>query len=375
MRYLVVLFILIITYSCINRDSIHSRSIIIPDGRVVKIFHLQNKQGVSVDAMEYGATLINIFTQDRNGNFGNILAGYDSVKTYFQDQSYFGCVVGRYANRIAGGRFKLNGIEYNLLKNEKNINHLHGGINGFNKKLWKGTPIIAEGSQAVKFIYISPDGEEGYPGNLNATVTYTLNDSNELHIDYTATTDKATIVNLSCHSYFNLSGNCNTGILAHQLQINADSFLMVDRNLIPIGNASSVANTPFDFRTPKNIGMDFSVPDSQLIYSNGGYDHNFILNGNRNNNSMNFALRLSEPKTGRILEIFTNQPGLQFYSGNFLNGSIIGKNSCAYQKYGALVFETQKFPDSPNHSSYPSTELQPGQTYRHNTVLKFKIIK
>ncbi len=207
-----------------------------PDGRNVKIFHLQNKKGISIEVMEYGAIILDILTPDQNGKFENIVAGYDSPEDYFKDQSYFGAVVGRYANRIAGGRFKLNGIDYHLSKNEKNINHLHGGFNGLNKKIWKGSPIPGVGNEAVKFEYTSPDGEEGYPGNLNITVTYTLNDSDELHIDYQATTDKPTVVNLSNHSYFNLSGDFNSGILEHQLEINADSFLTVDQE--PYTNGS-----------------------------------------------------------------------------------------------------------------------------------------
>jgi aldose 1-epimerase len=373
MRYIAILFILIFIHSCKTKENNNVRTVMMPDGRAVKVFHLINKQGISVDVMEYGATLLNILTPDKNGKFINILAGYDSVETYFRDKSYFGCVVGRYANRIAEGKFKLNNIEYQLKRNEKNTNHLHGGIEGLNKRLWQGVPIIADKSQAVKLSYMSPDGEEGYPGNLNISVTYTLNDSNDLHIDYQAVTDKATVVNLSNHSYYNLSGNCQTSILEHQLQINADSFLMVNSNLIPVGNGVSVLNTPFDFRKPKNIGKDINALDSQLVYCNGGYDHNFILNSKAKNDHLNFALRLCEPKSGRVLEFFTDQPGLQFYSGNFLNGSIAGKNGCVYKKYDALVFETQKFPDSPNHPEYPSTELNPGQTYSHHTILKFKV--
>ena len=373
MKYIVIVFIIICFVSCNKKQNIDVSNVTMPDGRTVKVFHLQNKQGISVDVMEYGATILNIFTPDRSGNFNDILAGYDSIETYFRDQSYFGCVVGRFANRIAEGKFMLDSVEYKLNKNEKNINHLHGGINGLNKKLWKGNLIIADHSQAVKLSYISPDGEEGYPGNLDITVTYTLNDSNELKMDFIAKTDKATVVNLTNHLYYNLSDSCKTSILEHQLQVNANSFLKVNKNLIPVGAASSVENTPFDFREPKTIGKDIYAPDSQFIYC-GGYDHNFILNRN-NNDNLNFAVRLYEPTSGRVLELFTNQPGLQFYSGNFLNGNIIGKKGRVYKKYDALALEAQKFPDSPNHCNYPSTELQIGQTYNHNTVLRFKIVE
>lgn len=375
MKYLVLFFSLVCLMSCETDRAIKVRSVTMPDGRKVNVYHLQNKQGISVDVMEYGATLLGISTPDSKGNFENILAGYDSVNTYFTDKSYFGCIVGRYANRIADGKFSLEGKEYNLPKNEKNINHIHGGVNGFHKKLWKGTPVSESNNQKVVFNYTSPDGEEGYPGNLDVTISYSLNDSNELHIDYKATTDKATILNLSSHSYFNLSGDKMAGILEHQLQINADSFLAVDRNLIPTGKGSPVLNTPFDFRKPKAIGSDIAVADSQLIYSNGGYDHNFILNKSGDEKQLGFALRLVEPKSGRVLEIFTNQPGLQFYSGNFFDGSLVGKKGRIYKKHDALVFETQKYPDSPNHPDFPSTNLMPGQTYTHHTVLKFNTLK
>ena len=375
MRYLLIILILNCLFSCQTEENSKITTVTMPDGRSVKVFHLQNKNGVSVDVMEYGATLINIYTPDNKGKLENIVAGYDSVETYFSDNSYFGSIVGRFANRIADGKFKINDTEYSLPRNEKNINHLHGGINGLNKKLFKGTLFINEDNQVVKFNYTSPDGEEGYPGNLDITVSYILNDSNELHIDYQATTDKATIVNLSNHSYFNLSGDCKAGILNHQLQVNADSFLTVDKNLIPKGKPVPVKNTPFDFKMLKTIGRDIALPDSQLIYSNGGYDHNFVLNKSEDTGELQLALRLYEPGSGRTLEVFTDQPGLQFYSGNFFNGGTVGKKGCSYEKYGALVFETQKFPDSPNHPDYPSTLLQPGETYQHHTVLKFEVIE
>lgn len=344
---------------------------ILPDGRKVNIFHLENKNGITVDVAEYGATILDIFTPDRKKHFNNIVAGYDSLDSYPASHSYFGGVVGRVANRIANGRFTLDSVNYQLARNEKGINHLHGGIEGLDKKLWKGTAFSAENIRGVKLTYVSPDGEEGYPGNLKVEVTYTLNDNDELHIDYLATTDKATIINLTNHSYFNLSGNFDSTILNHLLQINADRYLPVNSNLIPLGEPEGVEGTPFDFRTPKPIGRDIAAPDTQLAFCNNGYDHNFVLNKSPAE-GLSFALRLTEPVSGRVLEIYTDQPGMQFYSGNFFDGSVSGKEGCRYKKYAALVFEPQKFPDSPNHPSYPPVVLRPGQRYIQHTILKFK---
>lgn len=370
------LFLSVIFFAC-SKDHksliIHTASL--PDGRQVNLYHLENKNGISVDVSEYGATIVNIFTPDKKGNLGNIVAGYDSMSTYFNDQSYFGCIVGRVANRIANGKFTLDTIEYTLQRNEGGINHIHGGKDGFHKKLWKGETFVNEKGQSVRLTYASPDGEEGYPGNLKVTVTYSLNDSNEFHISYDAVTDKPTIVNLSNHSYFNLSGLCDSTVLGHLLQINADQYLPVNKNLIPLGASAAVHNTPFDFRTPKAIGRDIGNLDSQLMFCNGGYDHNFVLNHQATGKGLNFVLRLSEPVSGRVIEMYSDQPGLQFYSGNFFDGSVRGKKGCRYKKYSFLVFETQKFPDSPNHPDYPSVELRPGQTYQHNTVLKFKTVQ
>lgn len=375
MKILSILLLLLVLVSCGIKEKNRTRSVIMPDEQTVHIFRLQNKNGISLEAMEYGAILLNISIPDRSGKFENIVAGYDSAQSYFNDKSYFGAIVGRYANRIASGRFNLNGKEYTLLKNEKNINHLHGGISGFNKKIWKGSVVSTKGGdKAVQFTYNSPDGEEGYPGNLNITVTYTLNDSDELRIDYKATTNKPTIVNLTNHSYFNLTGDFNSKISDHQLEINADSFLTVDQNLIPTGNPVPVKGTPFDFRTTKSVGKDIFVPDSQFIYCNGGYDHNFVLKKGPVYKGLSFVARLSDPMSGRIMEVYSDQPGVQFYTGNFLDGSVTGKKGCIYNKYGALTLETQKYPDSPNHPQYPSTVLLPGETYQQHTVLKFKTL-
>jgi len=348
-----------------------TRVAVLPDGRKVNIYHLQNSQGVSVEISELGATILSIRTPDRKNHFDDIMPGYDSIADYVNDRSYFCGVVGRYANRIADGKFTIDSATYNLEKNENGINHIHGGLNGFNKKIWKGEMVSVKDIHSVMLRYTSADGEEGYPGKLTIQVVYFLTDSNELNILYSAKTDKPTVVNLTNHSYFNLSGNCDSSILNHVLQINADSYLPVNKALIPLGEPSAVENTPFDFRSPKNIGKDLAATDSQFVYCNGGYDHNFILN--RKDSKVAFACRLSDPANGRVLEIYTNQPGLQFYSGNFFNGSVKGKGGCLYKKYGALVFEAQKFPDSPNHPSYPSTVLKPGEEYSQHTVFKFSV--
>lgn len=370
-KLLLILFS-IAFFSCNNNKIEMTTSEKLPDGRIVKTFHLQNKNGIKVNVTEYGATILNIFTPDNKNHFADIVPGYDSVSSYLNDHSYFGCIVGRFANRIADGEFKLDSVTYQLAKNENGINHLHGGNEGLNKKLWSGEYFTNENTTGVKLTYTSPDGEEGYPGNLKIEVTYSLHDSDELHINYSATTDKSTVVNLTNHSYFNLSGNCDSSILNHQLEINADSFLPVNNKLIPTGAPAKVENTPFDFRTAKTIGKDIAVPDSQFIFCNGGYDHCFVLN--KSGDTPSFALRLTEPTSGRILEIYTDQPGIQFYSGNFFNGSVTGKKGCSYKKYGALVFEPQKFPDSPNQPSYPSTVLKQGEKYTQHTILKFKTV-
>ncbi len=337
----------------------------LPDGKEVEAFILTNSHGLRAKIMTYGATLISLEIPDRDGQLADIVLGHNNLEGYLKRETnpYFGATVGRYANRLAKGRFMLNGNEYHLATND-GPNHLHGGLNGFDRVLWKGEPFREERALGVKLSYLSPDGEEGYPGNLEVVVTYRLTEDNELQINYEAKTDKPTIVNLTHHGYFNLAGEGQGPILDHELLINADYFTPVDSELIPTGEISPVKGTPFDFTTAKPIGAEIDqVP--------GGYDHNFVLR--QSEASLRLAAQLYEPQSGRLMEIFTTEPGLQFYSGNFLNGSITGKSGRAYQKHYGLCLETQHFPDSPNRPNFPSTELRPGEEYASVTLHRFSV--
>jgi aldose 1-epimerase len=296
--------------------------------------------------------------------------GYNCVEDYINavEKPYFGAVVGRYGNRIAGGKFSIDGNEYTLPTNN-GPNSLHGGYYGFDKVVWEAEPV---GDNGVRLTYQARDTEEGYPGNLTVTVTYTLNDENEIVVEYTATTDKPTPVNLTQHAYFNLKGEGEGTILDHELLINADRYTPVDENLIPTGELAPVASTPFDFRSSKPIGRDLGADHPQLKIG-GGYDHNFVLNRRGGGQELDLAARLYEPKSGRVLEVLTTEPGVQFYSGNFLTGNITGKRGKAYAHRGALCLETQHFPDSPNHPEFPSTILRPGETLESKTVFRFTV--
>jgi len=329
------------------------------DGTAVDIYTLINGKGITARLMTYGAILVSLEVPDRTGKPGDIVLGYDSLDGYIKNNPYFGSIVGRYGNRIAKGRFTLDGISYELATNNDE-NHLHGGIKGYDKVAWKAEPVRGVGEVGVKFSYLSPDGEEGYPGNLNITVTYMLTDQNELKIGYEATTDKATPINLTHHSYFNLAGEGD--ILNHKLMINAHAYTPVDAGLIPTGEVRPVKDTPFDFTTPHTIG-------ERIAQVEGGYDHNFVLRSGGGKTEL--AVRVVEPGSGRIMEISTTEPGLQFYSGNFLDGTIIGKGGRAYKKHAGFCLETQHFPDSPNRPNFPSTILRPGEVYRTLTVHKF----
>jgi len=322
-------------------------------GAEVFSYTLSNDRGFRVSVITYGGAITSLWAPDRNGAFGDVVLGFNALDDYTGNPLYFGALIGRYANRIADGRFTLDGIEYQLPRNN-NGNHLHGGFNGFDKRVWAAK----EGEDVLHLSYFSKDGEEGYPGNLEAFVDYRLSD-NELSIEYRAVTDQDTIVNLTNHSYFNLKGDGT--ILKHELTLNADSFTPVSDDLIPTGDIAPVAGTPMDFRDGKAIGSKI-----RLI---GGYDHNFALNDW--DGSLRSAARLYEPVSGRVLEILTTQPGMQFYSGNFLDGSFVGKNGVAYVKYAALCLEPQHFPDAPNHQNFPSTLLRVGEEYRQSTVLRF----
>ncbi len=332
-------------------------------GKQVKLFTLTNKNGITVKITNYGGIITSIKTPDKNGKTGEIVLGYDNLKGYLKDSPYFGAIVGRYANRIANGEFKLNGKIYKLAKNNGN-NSLHGGLKGFDKVLWNALPLRNKDSIGVRMYYLSKDGEEGYPGNLEVEVDYLLNNKNELIIHYTARTDKPTPVNLTNHTYFNLKcGGCGD-ILNHIFYINSDKYTEINNELIPTGEILPVKGTPLDFTTPRKIGERINKLDM-------GYDHNFVLN--KKNNELSLAAKVIEPETGRVLEVLTTQPGIQFYSGNFLDGSIKGHNNIIYKKHSGFCLETQRFPDSPNHKNFPNTIIKPNQTYNETTIYKFTI--
>jgi len=340
------------------------------DGTPVEVYTLTNANGVEVKAITYGCIITSIRTPDRTGKVADIVLGFDSLDGYLKDSPYFGAVVGRYGNRIAKGQFTLDGKTYTLATNN-GPNHLHGGNKGFDKVVWKASEKSSADGVGVVFTRVSPDGEEGYPGNLQATVTYTLTDRNELVVDYHAGTDKATPVNLTQHSYFNLAAD-DGDILGHQLTIDADRYTPVDATLIPTGELPTVAGTPFDFRKPTAIGARIGETNAQLKNGNG-YDHNWVLN--RTGGGLQHAVRVLEPKSGRVLDIATTEPGVQFYTGNFLDGSIKGKGGRAYKQRTGFCLETQHFPDSPNHPNFPTTILRPGQTYSSKTVFTFRALK
>ncbi len=336
-------------------------------GQQVDIYTLTNTNGMQVRITNYGAIVQSLTVSDRNGKTEDVVLGYDKLENYIQDASYFGCVVGRFGNRISKGKFMLDNKEYTLATNN-GPNHLHGGKKGFNKVVWDGKSVKNKESVGLKLIYLSKDGEEGYPGNLNSSLVYTLTNNNELQIEYEATTDKATPVNLTHHGYFNLSGNCKSDILSHELWINANTFTPIDSTSIPTGNLPSVENTPFDFNSPTAIGVRINDENEQLKFGLG-YDHNWVLNNV--DGTMKLQASLYEPTSGRLMEIYTEEPGLQFYSGNFLDGSISGKKEIIYKHRYAAVLETQHFPDSPNQPDFISTILKPGETYKTKTIYRF----
>jgi aldose 1-epimerase len=336
-------------------------------GQPVDIFTLRNANGIEIKATNDGGIITSIVVPDRNGRPGDIVLGFDDLQAYAKDSPYFGAIVGRYGNRIAKGHFTLDGHTYTLAVNN-GPNHLHGGLKGFDKVIWHAEPLA--GSTGLVLSRRSPDGEEGYPGNLDVRVTYRLTDDNRLVIDYHATTDKATPVNLTQHSYFNLAGEGD--VLGHELTIDADRYTPVDANLIPTGELAPVEGTPFDFRKSTAIGARIDTPNPQLKNA-GGYDHNWVLT--RKGTGLQLAARVVEPKTGRTLEVSTTQPGLQFYSGNFLDGTLKGKGGRVYVKHAGLCLETQHFPDSPNHPDFPSTILRPGEQYDTQTVFRFGVQK
>jgi aldose 1-epimerase len=335
-----------------------------PDGAAIQIYTLTNSHGLEAKIITYGGAVVSLKTPDKSGKMGDIVNGFDSLAGYLQPEPYFGALIGRYGNRIGKAQFSLGGKEYHLPKND-GANTLHGGERGFDKRVWTARELPDSG---LELTYLSKDGEEGFPGNLKATVVYHLTDANELKIEYTATTDKDTVVNLTNHTYFNLRGAGESDILGHLMMLNADKFTPVDAGLIPTGELRPVAGTPFDFRKPTAIGSRIEQNEEQLKLGKG-YDHNWVLN--RSGNGLSLAARVEEPTSGRVMEVHTTELAIQFYTGNFLDGTLKGKGGKAYGHRSAFCLETQHYPDSPNKPAFPSTELKPGQTYHSTTVYKF----
>jgi aldose 1-epimerase len=347
-----------------------------PDGQAIDIYVLTNKSGAEVSITNYGGAVVSIKVPDRNGKLADVVLGYDTADGYLNDKSHFGGIIGRYGNRIAHAQFVLDGKTYTLAKNNGE-NSIHGGIKGFDKALWTaktGPAEYAKYGQSLELSYPSKDGEEGFPGNLKVTVVYTWSDANALQIEYSATTDKKTVVNLTNHSYFNLAGQGSGDILSHVLMIQAGKFTPVDAGLIPTGELRDVAGTPFDFRKPTAIGARIDQDDEQLKLG-GGYDHNFVLRPVNELRRSFAATRVVEPSTGRVLEVFTTEPGVQFYTGNFLDGKTPGKGGVTYPRRNAFCLETQHFPDSPNQPKFPSVVLSPGERYHTITKYQFSVEK
>src|SRR5438876_2119801 len=340
-------------------------------GEAVSVFTLKNAHGMALRVTDYGGIILTHLVPDKNGRLDDVVLGYDSLTGYLRSSPYFGALIGRYGNRIAHGRFTLDGKTYTLATNN-GPNHLHGGLRGFDKVVWDVAPFEHPDSVGLVLRYTSPNDEEGYPGTLRTTVTYTLTSANELVFDYSATTDRATPVNLTQHSYFNLAGDGKGDFLGHVVTLNADGFTPVDSTLIPTGELKSVAGTPFDFRTPTPIGARIEQHDQQLRYG-PGYDHNFVLNKGGTAREPTLAARVYEPTSGRVMEISTTEPGLQVDSGNFLVGTLRGKLGGVYRHRYGFAMETQHFPDSPNKPAFPSTILRPGEQYRSRTVYRFTV--
>ena len=343
-------------------------------GQPVELYTLTNNNGVVMKVSTYGGTITGLYVPCRNGEMGDVVLGFDKLDGYISPEyeksnPNFGAIIGRYGNRIAKGKFSLDGVEYTLAANNGE-NHLHGGNIGFNRVVWAAQPVESDGGIALELSYTSQDMEEGYPGNLQVTVVYTLTDDNELKIDYRAVTDKATPCNLTNHSYFNLSAGKQPTIAQHELTIPAGQYTEVDGGLIPTGNLPDVADTPMDFTTPQRIGERIDADFEQLALG-GGYDHNWVLRNS--DGSLALAATVYEPESGRFMEVFTTEPGVQFYAGNFLDGTLTGKDNIIYVRRAGLCLETQHFPDSPNQPAFPSTILRPGQIYQTQTIYKFSV--
>lgn len=338
------------------------------DGAKVDLYRLINANGMRTDITTYGGIVVRLMVPDRNGKFDDVVLGFDSLAGYLKGHPFFGALVGRYGNRIAKGRFTLDGVEYTLATNNMG-NHLHGGLKGFDKAVWQAEPLQCGEAVGLKLSHTSKDGEEGYPGNLKCTVTYRLTNSNELKIDYEATTDKATPVNLTNHSYFNLAGAGSGDVLGHVMMLNADRFLPVDKTLIPTGEIRPVKGTPFDFTKPTPIGKNINADDQQIKFGNG-WDHCWVLN-KKTPGELTLCARVTEPTSGRVMEMWTTEPAVQFYSGNFLDGSNVGKGGKVYNFRNGFCLEAEHYPDSPNKPEFPSTILRPGQKYRQETIYRF----
>ena len=338
-----------------------------PNGKPATLYTLTNAQGAEVKITDFGGVVVSLKVPDRNDSLADVVLGFDQLEPYTKDSPYFGALIGRYGNRINQGKFTLDGQEYTLAQNNGE-NHLHGGIKGFDKVLWQAQPVQTDSNVGLTLQYLSEDGEEGYPGALDVTVKYTFTNDNELRIDYQATTDAPTVVNLTNHSYFNLAGQNHGSILNHEVMINADRFVPVDSTLIPTGELAEVAGTPLDFTEPTKVGARIDEDHPQLVYGIG-YDHCWVLN--KQEGELSLAATVYEPTSGRYMEVMTTEPGVQFYSGNFLDGTLTGKGGTKYQQRSGLCLETEHFPDSPNQPDFPSTELRPGKTYETTTIYRF----
>ena len=339
-----------------------------PDGRQVRLYTLANANGLKADIMTYGAIVTSLMVPDKDGRMDDIVLGYDQLAGYMKETPYFGAIVGRYGNRIGKGTFTLDGVTYTLATNNGE-NHLHGGIKGFDKVVWDDEPVWKPDAVGVRLTYLSEDGQEGYPGNLTSTVTYLLTNDNELRIEYEATTDRATPVNLTQHGYFNLTGGARDN-LGHKLMLNADTFTPVDEGLIPTGELRDVEGTPMDFTQATPIGERIDDDDLQLKHG-GGYDHNWVLN--KDASGMTLAAKVVEPTTGRVMKVYTTEPGIQFYAGNFLDGTLTGKGGIVYKHRWGLCLETQHYPDSPNKPGFPSTILRPGEKHETTTIYRLSV--
>ena len=340
------------------------------DGREVQLFTLQNANGMTVEIINLGGIIVSLSVADSSGNFADVTTGFDDPQIYVDGAGFAGAIVGRYANRIANGRFSIDGVEYMLAQNNGD-NAIHGGIVGFDKKIWEPETFSSTTDSRLVLTTFSPDGEEGYPGRVDVTVSYTLNDENQLIIDYSASTDKATVINLTNHAYFNLEGHNAGSILDHEISINADRYTPVDNESIPTGEIVAVANSPLDFRRAKPIGQDIDSSHEQIRFGSG-FDHNFVIN-HEQAGELSLAAAVYAPISGRTMTVYTDQPGMQFYTGNFLNGRLGGKNGAQYDRREAFCLETQHYPDSPNKPEFPSTLLRPGDQYETRTIFEFGV--